>query len=296
MAEESLVPEEEPHDWTSGAGIIHDASVLWGDLHDGADGWDWTFDGVSTGIDALVTIGNPIGAAISAGVGWILENIPGIDDLWNFLSGNPEEINRAAITWHNISLRMDDSAKAFQTCATQIEKWQGPAAQSFLTTANDYETILTGVANDAGNLSIIITGVGCIVAALREICYWIITEWLMEDVIPEALASLASSWCTFGASVAAFLTWLIISTSITTGVLGEKIAACGVKVAEIYVKIGEMIAKAGKAVAAAKEAETALARAAEYADKYARPAKAGVGPVAGQHKSGHKSGGGNEGG
>jgi hypothetical protein len=293
MGEQSLVPAEEPHDWTSGSGIIHDASVLWDDAHKPTDAWDWTFDGVSAGIDGLITAVDPLGAAIAAGVGWILENIPGISDCWNLLSGNPEEINRAAITWHNISQRMDDSAKAFQTSATQIEKWQGPAAQTFFTAAKDYETILTGVASDTNMLSVIITGVGCVVAALREICYWIITEWLEKDVIPEALASLASSWCTFGASVAVFLTWLIISTSLTMGVLGEKIAACSVKVAEIYVKIGEMLAKAATAVKASEEAASALAKVSEGLDKYGRPAKSGAGQIDNQHK-GHEREGGEE--
>lgn len=296
MGEESLVPKEEPHDWTSGSGIIHDASVLWGDFHEPTDGWDWTFDGISAGIDGLVTVADPLGAAISAGVGWILENIPGISDCWNMLSGNPEEINRAAATWHNIAQRMDDSAKAFAASATQIEKWKGPAAESFFTAAKDYETILTGVASDSNALSIIITGVGCIVAALREIVYWLITDWLMEDVIPEALASLASSWCTFGASVAAFLTWLIISTSITMGVLGEKIAACSVKIAEVYAKIGEMLAKAATAVKASEEAASALSKVGENLDKYGRPTKSGVGQIDNQHKGSEREGGDESGG
>lgn len=287
---EGLVPEEEGHDWTSGAGIIHDASVLWSDAHGSADGWDWTFDGVSAGIDGFITLVDPLGAAVAAGVGWILENIPGISDLWNMLSGNPEEINRAALTWHNISQRMDESGKAFHASATQIEKWQGPAAQSFFKTAQDYETILGGISTNTELLSVIVTGVGCIVAALREIVYWIISDWLMEDVIPEALASLASSWCTFGASVAVFLTWLIISTSITTGVLGEKIADCSVKIAEVYVKIGEMLTKAATALKSSEEAASALAKIAEGLDKYGRPAKSGVGGVDSRHK-GEEEGG-----
>jgi hypothetical protein len=240
-----LIPEEEPHNWTSGAGLLSDASTLLGDINNGADGLDWTVDGVSAGLDTIITLADPFGAAVAAGVGWILENIPGISELWNDLSGNPEEINRVSVTWHNIAARLKEEAEAFDTQAGTIETWKGDAATSFAQVAKDYSKIVPGVASDAEFLSIVTAGMGAIIAALREVVYWAISAWLTEDVIPEALASLATSWCTFGASIAAFLTWLIISTSLTFGVLGEKIADASVKFAEVYAKIGEALTKLG---------------------------------------------------
>lgn len=242
---DELIPEEEPHDWTSGAGLLNDASNLLGDYNHGADGIDWTFDGVSAGLDVLIALADPFASAVAAGVGWILENMPVLSDLWNDLSGSPEAIQRAALTWSNIAHRLTDEATTFRTQAAAIEGWQGPAAASFTQTANDFLKITQGVASDAEFLSVVITGVGAIVAALREVVYWAISTWLCEDVIPEAIASLATSWCTFGASVAAFLTWLIISTSLTSAALGEKVGAAGVKIAEVYVKIGELLTKLG---------------------------------------------------
>ncbi|MGI8760956.1 MAG: WXG100 family type VII secretion target [Jatrophihabitantaceae bacterium] len=238
-----LIPKPEPHNWTSGAGVLFDASQLLGDRNNGADGFDWTFDGVSAGLDVLITTADPLGAAVAAGVGWLLENVPGISDVWNMLAGNPEAIQQAALTWSNIATRMNEQGQQFATQASSIQSWQGDAASSFLATANDFSKIVGGVASDAQFLSIMITGTGAIVAALREVVYWAISSWLTEDVIPEAIASLATSWCTFGASVAAFLAWLIISTSLTCGVLAEKIGAAGVKVAEVYAKIGELLTK-----------------------------------------------------
>lgn len=240
---DELIPEAEGTDWTSGAGLLNDASNLLGDYNNGADGMDWTFDGVSAGLDLLITAANPFGAAVAAGVGWLLEHLPGISELWDFLSGDPEAIQRAALTWSNISQRLSEQAEVFATQAAVIEGWQGPAAESFLKTAQDFAKLMDGVASDARFLSIVITGVGAIVAALREVVYWMISDWLCVEIIPEAIASLATSWCTFGASVAAFLTWMIMSASLTSVALGEKVGAAGVKVATVYAKIGDLLTK-----------------------------------------------------
>lgn len=245
MGDNGLIPGDEAHDWTSGTGLLHDASALLGDWNNGADGMDWTVDGVSAGLDALITVADPFAAATAAGVGWILENMPVISELWNMLSGDPEAIGKAAHTWSNIATRLTEQGQQFAQQASTIENWAGDAASAFTTTANDFSKIVSGLASDAEFLSIMITATGSLVSALREVCYWAISTWLCEDVIPEALASLATSWCTFGASVAAFLTWLIISTSITSAALGEKVGECSVKVAQVYVKIGEMLTKLG---------------------------------------------------
>lgn len=250
MGGEALIPKEEGHNWLLGTGILYDAQQLLQDTHEPTDAFDWSVDGVSAGLDALIVLGDPLGAAVAAGVGFILENIPGIRDVWNMLAGNPEEIQRASLTWSNIATRLREEQSTFGTQAGVIERWEGPAAASFRRTASQFTDIIGGVAGNCEFLSVVIAGVGAIVAALREVCYWAITEWLMVDVIPEAIASLASSWCTFGASVAAFLAWLIISSSITMGVLGEKIGMASVKVAEVYAKVGARLTK----LASSKEA------------------------------------------
>jgi hypothetical protein len=284
-----LIPEEEPHDWTSGAGLLNDASHLLGDYNHGADGFDWTFDGVSAGLDMLIAVADPFASVVAAGVGWILENIPGISDLWNMLSGDPEAIQRAALTWSNIAQRLNDEGQTFATQATAIEKWQGDAAQSFRTTATDFSSVVGGVASDAEFLSIVITGTGAIIAALREVVYWAISSWLCEDVIPEALASLATSWCTFGGSVAAFLAWLIISTSITFGVLGEKVAAASVKVAEVYVKIGELLTKLSAGGDALKFGIEALEGAGKAVDNpWVWAPRGGARQIDNRHKAGEE--------
>jgi hypothetical protein len=280
-----LVPAEAAHDWTSGAGIFNDASLLLGDYNDGADAFDWTFDGVSAGLDVLLAIANPFGSAVAAGVGWILENIPGISDLWNMLEGDPAAIRRAAETWANIAQRLNDEGHAFAAQASAIEGWEGPAAESFKKTADGLIQVMGGVASDAQFLSIVITGVGAIVAALRQVVYWAISTWLCEDVIPEAIAALASSWCTFGGSLAAFFTWLIITTSLTSAALAEKVGAAGVKVAEVYVKIGELLAKLGAGKDALQFGVRALEGAAKAIDN---PWVWGVRGVGGQADSQHK--------
>jgi len=261
-----LIPEEEGTNWTSGAGLLNDASNLLGDYNDGTDGFDWTFDGVSAGLDALIMVADPFAAVVASGVGWLLEHIPGISELWDLLAGDPEAIKRAALTWSNISTRLYEQGEAFATRAAVIENWAGPAAESFRHTAEEFAKIVGGVASDARFLSIVITGMGAIVAALREVVYWAISAWLCEDVIPEALASLATSWCTFGGSIAVFLTWLIISTSVTSLALGEKVGAAGVKIAEVYVKIGELLTKLGAGGDALKFGVQALAAAGRAVD------------------------------
>ncbi|KQY55487.1 PPE domain-containing protein [Nocardioides sp. Root140] len=274
MAAEDLIVGEESKGWAEGAGILSSMSNLYGDFTSDSDAMDFTIDGVSAGLDVLITVVDPFGAAISAGVGWLLEHVPWISDLWDRLAGDPGAIQAVALTWDNISTQLGTSADAFNDLVSGMSNWTGPAAQTFFKAATDYDTILRGVAGETQTMSYWITGIGAVVAALREVCYWVIASWL-QPLIIEALAALAASWVSFGSSIAAFLAWMTISTSITYGILGEKVAAASVKVAEIYARIGVLLASAEAGARTGRAVSQGLIKLAEQADQYAKPIIAG---------------------
>ncbi|MEP7180217.1 MAG: hypothetical protein ABI775_14110 [Pseudonocardiales bacterium] len=210
-----LIAETEAKPGLEGSGPVGDVLHLGHDLFGDGTGWEGLVDGGLCAIDLLLYCENPLNALLSAGVGWLLEHIPGISDVWDKLTGDSVAIEQIAATWENISEALKQSQTAYSTSSGQITQWSGPAAGSYAKVSEAYATALAGGATEAQALAIVVKLVGGLVAGTKDMIYTIIGEFIEFTVLPAILGAIATAWCTFGGSIAVAITYIEIQADIT---------------------------------------------------------------------------------
>lgn len=212
MAE--LIAETEPRPALEGSGSVGDLINLGTDLTTDALSWNTAFDTAMVGIDILTWAENPLGGLIAAGVGWLLEHMPLISDVWDQLTGDAGKIEQVAATWENIARALDAAKESYAAASGEIEQWSGDAAESYRKCAEAYETALGATATEAEAFSLVVKGVGGLVATVKDIVYTIISEFIEFTVIPAILGALAASWFTFGGSIGVAIAYIEIQADI----------------------------------------------------------------------------------
>ena len=215
MSSNSLVAESEGPSATAGTGLIGDIVNLTADN----DPWDYTIDGVSTALDAIGMAFDPFGAIASAGVGWLLQHVSFLREPLDKLTGDADAINATSKTWSNIAERLNQEAKDYASAVRSTEHWTGQAAADYRRAAEDLRAVLEATAQHALHASEGIMAAGILVGTERSIIYDAISTFIGRVVV-EALVALASSWFTFGASIAAF----VAAVNIDAAIQGERIA------------------------------------------------------------------------
>jgi hypothetical protein len=221
-----LVAETEAPSATAGSGLVGDIASLTADN----DPWDYTIDGVSTALDAIGVAFDPFGAIASAGVGWLLQHVDFLREPIDQLTGDAAAITAVSETWSNIAKSLDQSAADYVTALKSTEHWTGQAADDYRRAAEDLRAVLEATANHALHASDGIMAAGILVGTERAIIYDTISTFIGRVVV-EALIALASSWFTFGASIAAF----VAAVDIDAAIQGERVA---LRVGALMKKIG----------------------------------------------------------
>lgn len=245
---------------TSGAGIFNDVASTVKDFSDG----DWgnaAMDVATDGLDLLGAAMDPLGTLASAGVGWLIEHISFLKDGLDKLAGNPEAVTAKAQTWQNISKSLNETAETYEQSATKAgDSYKGEGgATAYQNTAKGYADSLRGAAGHAQNASTAMQVGAAIVGTERGLIRDMISEFV-GGLIVKGLAALATSWCSFGASVAAF----IADTVVEGGILAEKIST---RIAKIVEKLETLAKNANKSKGAIEAAAKALAKVGKVADK-----------------------------
>ncbi|WP_033290515.1 hypothetical protein [Amycolatopsis jejuensis] len=244
---------------TSGAGIFNDAAATLTDARKG----DWgnlAVDGLTDGLDLLGAAMDPLGTLASAGVGWLIEHISFLKEGLDQLAGNPEAVTAKAVTWSNISKQLSESADQYEQAAGKVAPhFQGQGGQAYQATAKSYAETLRGAAGHASSASTGMNVAAALVGTERGLIRDMISSFVGELII-KGLAALASSWCTFGGTVAAF----IADTVIEGGILAEKI---GTRIAKVVAKLDKLAESAGKSKAAIEQAANALRKVGKAAGK-----------------------------
>ncbi len=88
-----------------------------------------------------------------------------------------------------------------------LDQWQGEAAQSFEASASQLVRSHAGANGQLQVQAMLTQGVGTVTAALKETVMGIVKKFV-KDAVTKALMALASSWCSFGATLAAFAAWM----------------------------------------------------------------------------------------
>ncbi|MGW4395025.1 PPE domain-containing protein [Amycolatopsis nivea] len=244
---------------TSGTGIFNDVASTITDARAG----DWgnlVMDGITDGLDLLGAAMDPLGSLAAAGVGWLIEHISFLKEGLDKLAGNPEAVTAKATTWQNISKQLDESATQYQQAAAKVKPdFQGQGGSAYQTTAAGYVATLKGASAQAKGTSVGMTIAAALVGTERGIIRDMISSFVGELII-KGLAALASSWCTFGGTVAAF----IADTVVEGGILAEKISG---RIAKVVEQLEKLAQKAGKAKGAIEDAANALRKLGKNAGK-----------------------------
>ncbi|WP_223198547.1 WXG100 family type VII secretion target [Solihabitans fulvus] len=235
---------------TGGSGILNDAAATFKDASNG----DWANlagDVVTDGLDLLGAAMNPLDTLASAGVGWLIEHISFLKDGLDKLAGNPDAVTAKAVTWSNISKQLEKSATSYEQSAGNLAgSYRGAAADGYQQAAKDYAATLRGASTHAQSASTAMNVGAALVGTERGLIRDLISSFV-GGLIVKALAALASSWCSFGASIAAFIT----DTVMEGASLAEKIAT---KIDKVVGKLGKLAQAAGKSKGIIEAAANAL--------------------------------------
>ncbi|WP_406643320.1 hypothetical protein [Amycolatopsis sp. WGS_07] len=244
---------------TSGSGMLNDVAATLTDARKG----DWgnlAVDGLTDGLDLLGAAMDPLGTLASAGVGWLIEHISFLKEGLDQLAGNPEAVTAKAVTWSNISKQLTESAEQYEQAASKVApNFQGQGGQAYQEAAKGYAETLRGAAGHASSASTGMNVAAALVGTERGLIRDMISSFVGELII-KGLAALASSWCTFGGTVAAF----IADTVVEGGILAEKI---GTRIAKVVEKLDKLAESAGKSKAAIEQAANALRKVGKAAGK-----------------------------
>lgn len=248
-----LIAENEGKEAGEGGGAALDIYNLGHDLFTDGVGWESGMDTVMVGLDVLSNMEDPLRGLISAGVGWLLEHIPGISELWDKLMGDAASIEQIAATWDNISHALSANCTAFGQASGQIENWSGKARDSYTNVAKAYEASVQGTSVESEALSVVVRLIGGLCATLKDIVYGIISEFIEFTVIPAILSALATAWCTFGGSVAAAITYIEIQADISAGQITVKITRVTEEITVLSERAAKIVGKLDKMRSALKD-------------------------------------------
>lgn len=123
---------QEGSSWTSGAGIIDSGASTIASLCTG-DWVDAALSGVSLLLDAAATAADPLGSAIAAGIGWLIDHLNPIKGWFEEVAGNSGGAIAQAQTWGLISTGLTPAGTDWGTSADNLIKPQaGPAVNAYL--------------------------------------------------------------------------------------------------------------------------------------------------------------------
>ncbi|PXY27538.1 WXG100 family type VII secretion target [Prauserella muralis] len=223
---------------TAGAGIVDTVATAVKDLDNPSD---WAMDGVALGLDVLGLVANPLGGLLSAGIGWLIEHLDFLKEPLDDLAGDPAAINRVAAVWgeqirSDVAQIADEYEKAL---SSEITSWTGDAAEQYRTTADQIVQQIRSLEGASTAVSNAVQGSGVLVATVRGIIRDLIAQ-VVSEIIIAAAAALATSWCSFGASIAAFTGWAVARGAATAGKIAGKISKLLMKLATILNKFGRL--------------------------------------------------------
>lgn len=175
-------------------------------FHDGAqiDETQLAIDGAGMALDAAGFLTDPLATLASSVVGWLIENVEWVREPFDDLAGDPAAIEAAANTWANIHQHLGGVSEQHRSSLSQVTEWRGQSGQAYRGSAASLFEHIRNAEVASLAVSNKIKMAGAIVAATRALIRDLIAE-MVGTLIAWGLAALASSWFTFGGSVAAFI-------------------------------------------------------------------------------------------
>ncbi|WP_051386176.1 hypothetical protein [Actinokineospora inagensis] len=169
------------------------------------DSGDWLAAGMSitnTAMDIINIAGDPLGAAASAGFGWIIQHIKFLREPFDKLLGDANSILSSAQGWTKAGTQLVQAADKYRDAVkSQTCNWQGAASDAYRRTASTHADGLDALAEVSKGVGQAISGAGQLLADVRKTVLDFITQ-CVQKVIMIIIEALAKSWLSFGASIA----------------------------------------------------------------------------------------------
>ncbi|OLR91823.1 WXG100 family type VII secretion target [Actinokineospora bangkokensis] len=202
-----------------GAGIADSAYSIYLNIDalKEADAQDKGFLGAAIGIGvvgAVVELGltaiNPFGAAISAGVGWLIEHIGFLQDFLDLVTGDPDEVQRLIAELNGVAQALSTTGEGLAKALNRdVAGWTGPAAEAFQATMKDRLALLDLHAKVTSTAATILAACNAVMAAVRTLVRDLISA-AIGDFVSVVLIGLATAEITFGASLVVALEYCVV--------------------------------------------------------------------------------------
>lgn len=230
----TLNPVTSGGDWWAGTGLWDDCNQFAQSIEQG-DLAGEIFGGIAVGLDAIGTVMDPIGTALSGLAGWMIEHLKPLRLMLDELAGNPITIKGVSDTWTNISQRMSKVAEEQKDAVvTGTDKWQGAAADAYRASAGKLYDAARASARLADGMSALVDAMGQCVATVRSL-----VRDLIATLVAELVQDAAEEAASFG-----FATPLVIEEA--TGAISRCTGRTVATIEKLVKVMGEILSIAGK--------------------------------------------------
>lgn len=183
MGNELVAEVKESETVWSGSRLIEDGS----DLKEAFESKSWVAGGlgaVGTALDTAAVVMDPLGEALSAGVGWIIEHLGSLNEWLNELTGDSDAVTAAASTWTNIGAKLNSCAGDLdKVCTGRLAGQESLAVATFKTLQAGSASHLRMTGQLAGAISGGLTVASMIVRMVHD---------MVRDAISDVIGKLAS--------------------------------------------------------------------------------------------------------
>ncbi|MEU5154200.1 type VII secretion target [Glycomyces sp. NPDC021274] len=157
------------------------------------------------GVDATLSLLDPIGALASAGVTIVLDLVQPLDDLLLWVTGDNGEMQRQIDVLAQVQTALEAMNQEVQDAIdSNLTAWEGQAATAAIDEIGGVSAAAHAIGKGAGDLAQLLDWARLIAVAIYSIIKGILSE-LVAWLITRGVAALAASIVSAGASVAAFL-------------------------------------------------------------------------------------------
>jgi len=133
MGNELVAEVKESETVWSGSRLLEDGV----DLKEAFESNSWVAGGLATAAtvaDTAAAVMDPLGEALSAGMGWIIEHLWPLKDWLNELAGDSDAVAAAASTWTNIGTKLGSCATDLEAvCSSRLAGQESLAVATFKT-------------------------------------------------------------------------------------------------------------------------------------------------------------------
>ena len=202
MGNELVAEVKESETVWSGSRLLEDGF----DLKEAFESKSWVAGGLATAAtaaDTAAAVLDPLGEALSAGMGWIIEHLWPLKDWLNELAGDSDAVAAAASTWTNIGTKLGSCAGDLEAvCSSRLAGQESLAVATFKTLQAGSASHLRMTGQLAGAISGGLTLASVIVRMVHD---------MVRDAIADVIGKLTSKAAIMAVSLGTAAPWAVSS-------------------------------------------------------------------------------------